>query len=291
MDREKFLVQINRYLEDLSVELRTNLLNSTIDELDTNPTTLNNDPLLYANKLRSRHNLTPYRPPKKGGFFSFLWKLFVLGFISFVILIGFLWWKFTPIYEVDEENQRLVLLGGVIDIDGKSGKVKVLDQVQFSKSNSFNDSFQMNMNLTTEVDEIDIRFDSGQFTLKSSENSELKFDCKLSQPFQQDMMQQESELIKIDFSSLQGTTCEIFVPENKRLLLEGKDTAINLIKPEFNFYAEISNGHIAITPQPEHDYLFNLEVENGYVGDFKSSESESATEIQIRLQNGSIVTK
>ncbi|MEE2671417.1 MAG: hypothetical protein VYA54_06895 [Bdellovibrionota bacterium] len=289
--KQQFLADLEIYLNDLPSETKINMLSQVLNDIEQNPTILSENTLDYANKLRSRFHFTNFKKKKEFSVLGLIAKLFVAFWLVAIIAIGALAWKFSPIFKVDEETQRVIVLGGLIDIDGKSGKVKIFDQVQISDNNQFTDSFQMNMNMNSEVDELDLNFKTGKFTLKNSTNNEIKFDCKLSGPFDQKMIEQDSELIKVNFASLEGATCEISVPEGKRILLEGVTSQLNIEEPLFNIYIEIETAHVAITPAPEHDYLYNLELEQGYVGDFKSADTNSATEIQVRLQTGTIVTK
>ncbi len=289
--KQQFLADLEIYLNDLPSETKINMLSQVLNDIEQNPTILSENTLDYANKLRSRFHFTNFKKKKEFSVLGLIAKLFVAFWLVAIIAIGALAWKFSPIFKVDEETQRVIVLGGLIDIDGKSGKVKIFDQVQISDNNQFTDSFQMNMNMSSEVDELDLTFKTGKFTLKNSPNNEIKFDCKLSGPFDQKMIEQDSELIKVNFASLDGATCEISVPEGKRILLEGVTSQLNIDEPLFNIYIEIETAHVAITPAPEHDYLYNLELEQGYVGDFKSADTNSATEIQVRLQTGTIVTK
>ncbi|MAZ48867.1 MAG: hypothetical protein CME65_09905 [Halobacteriovoraceae bacterium] len=290
--KDQFLNEVDTYLTGLPAETKINLMSRALVDIDENPALLSEDSRTYADKVRSRHNYPPFKPEKKFSFFKLIFSLFAMFWVFVFLGLGLLYWKFTPIFKADEENQRVIILGGLIDIDGKSGKVKIFDQVQFADSDNLKDSFQMNMALGSEIDEVDLNFKSGQFTLKNSLNNELKFNCKLSGPFEQEMVEQRPELLKVNFAKLDGVTCELSIPEGKRILLEGVDSAINIDRPEFNTYIEVENGHVAILPAPERDYLFNLEVEQGYIGEFNSvKDNPEATEIQVRLQNGSIVTK
>ena len=290
--KDQFLSEVDTYLTGVPAETKINIMSQVLTDIDDNPSILAEDTKTYANKTRSRHNYPPYKPVKKFSFMKLFLGMFAIFWMMIFLGLGLLYWKFTPIFKADEENQRVIILGGLIDIDGKSGKVKIFDQVQFAESDNLKDSFQMNMALDSEIDEVDLSFKSGQFTLKNSASNELKFNCKLSGPFEQTMVDQKPELLKVNFAKLDGVTCELSIPEGKRILLEGVDSAINIDRAEFNAYIEVENGHVAIKPAPERDYLYNLEVEQGYIGDFTSVENNpNATEIQVRLQNGSIVTK
>ena len=289
--KEQFLLQVEHYLNDIPIETRVNLLSNTISEIEGNPAVMREEPLSFINKMRARHNLTAFREKKRNGCLSILFKFMIFICVTSALVVGILWYKFTPLFRIDEENQKVTILGGVIDLDGRSGKVKIFDEVQFSPKNNFDDSFDMSVNLDERLDEIRLKFDSGKLTLKTAMDNQLQLKCKISKPFDSKMINQTDTLLAIDFSKLEGITCEIEIPEDKNFVLEGQDTAVNVIAPLFNLYMDAQNGHIAISPMQEHDYLYDLQVKQGYVGKFKSSKSASATEIQVNLKKGSIVTK
>jgi hypothetical protein len=271
MERSKLLSEIN-----------TEIIEKELSELQPS--------LTYANTKRSEHGFVPFEVKQKFSFFKFFLKFSAVMTMIFIFFISFLFWKFTPIFKVDEQNNRVTILGGLIDIDGKSGKFKIFDDYHFS-DDSFTNDLQASIALPADVDEIIVEFSSGSFSITNSDDSEFKLDCKLAMPATKEIIKQMDDFLKIDLTNISGSTCELKVPEDKKLTLEGKQSSIRVLNPEFNLYVELENGKVAITPEEEIDYLFNLEVTNGYIGDFESSEAENAYEIQGNIGSGSISTK
>ena len=289
-NHNEYLKQIEFFLTDLSVMERAKLLSEINGEILEKELSELQAPIDVANQKRAEHGFVSFVEKKKFSFAALFMKVSALMAILCIGFLSFIVWKFTPILKIDEEKNRVTILGGLIDIDGDAGKFKIFDEYHFSKD-SFNNDLQANIALDQDKDEIIVKFNSGAFTLKNSEDGEFKLDCKLATPAHKDVIQQVEDHVKIDLSKISGATCEFGIPEDKKITLEGKQSHIKIITPIFNSYIDIDSGKVSITPEEEIDYLFNLEVKNGYIGEFESSEAEGAYEIQVNINNGSIITK
>ena len=96
-----------------------------------------------ANTIRLKHNL-PLKGSKAQSTRQAVGMILGLASLFFLVLIGIFWWKFTPIISVD--NNRVQVLGGLIDIDGPLGQVKVGDSFEFSQTqyrNVFEGSYEI----------------------------------------------------------------------------------------------------------------------------------------------------
>ena len=62
-----------------------------------------------------------------------VFKIFLATILLlFVLMAGgtaYLFWRFSPFVDIDQANQRIKLLGGYIDIDGKEGRLRVGENV------------------------------------------------------------------------------------------------------------------------------------------------------------------
>lgn len=289
-NHDSYLQQIEDHLKDLPVLVRSKIILEVSEHIQTIGSEELQSALHMANLKRSEHGYTPYVEKKEFSFFKFFMKgTLIMSFVS-VIFVSFLVWKFTPLFHVDEKTNRIVILGGLIDINGEAGKVKVFDQYQYSDSN-FSDDFTANFTLNEEQDEVILEFQSGSFQLSTSAGSSFNLDCKLASPPDKKIISEKDDFIKIDLTQIQGSSCKLEVPEDKKITLEGEDAEIKLISPRFNSYTEITNGKVAITPAIETDYQFDLEVKEGYLGEFESSDDPEAFEIRVQIDNGSIITK
>lgn len=283
-----YLSKVEPFLADLEVETRVDIL-SEISRENKNLTEFS-DALEVANSKRKKYGIPSYRPLKKFSLFKFLFKLWLSFIILFAILISILYFKFSPLFEMSEDQTRITLLGGVVEIDAKAGKFKVMNQVDFTEPKYKND-FQGSITLTDVQDEIIVKFNSGAFTLSTSSNSDFTFDCKIEKSPRNNIIGQDKSEVQIDFTDMKGSSCSFTIPVDKKISLEGADANVDLIKPIFSSYIELENGNISITPDTETEYKYILEIENGYIGEFPSSESEDAYEIQAELESGSIVTR
>lgn len=289
-NHNEYLKQLEYYLLDLSVMERAKLLSEISEEISTKELLDLEDPLTFINTKRNIAGFTPYQEKQNFSFLRFFAKFFAFLIISSMLFVGFLVWKFTPLLKIDDATNSITILGGLIDIDGKSGKVKILDEVQFTED-KYTDNLLADFSLDQRRDEVILNFNSGQFTLKGSPTSELKLNCKLSVAADNKMLITNDDHILIDFTHIEGQTCEIQIPQDKKITLEGKEAAINIERPEFNTYIELEAGSVTISPEVEIDYNFKLDVKEGYTGIFNSSPEEDAYEIQISIGTGSIVTK
>ncbi len=290
-NHNEYLKQVENYLQDLSVmerakilsEINTDIAETSVENLES--------PLVLANKKRAEGGFIPYYEKKKFSALRFLTKAFSVILISFFILIGVLIWKFTPILKIDEEKNKVVILGGLIDIDGKAGRVTVFDETHYTQDRYTND-LKANFTLDPQRDEIMVKFNSGQFTLANAQGQELSLNCRLSSPAVDNMINNsQRDLVEIDFSKIDGATCKLLIPEDKKLTLIGEHSAINILNPEFNLYIELESGAVSFTPALEREYRYSMEVEDGYIGDFNSSDSDDAFEVRINIGKGSIITK
>ncbi len=289
-NHNEYLKKVEEYLKDVSVMERAKILSEINDEIINLSIPELKDPLIYANEKRIANSLYPYKEKKQFSLIALFLKLSAFMFVFITLVIGVTIWNFSPFFKVDEENNRVIILGGLIDIDGKSGKMKVFDDFHYSKESMTND-LQVNMAIPQEKDEIIINFESGAFELTTSKDDELKLDCKLATPPTDDIISNDMDLIKLDFTKINGASCGIQVPVEKKVTLEGNEGSIHINNPEFNIYIILENGKVAIKPESEIDYNYQLEVSNGMVGQFESIESDTAYEIKVDINNGSIIRK
>ena len=293
-NHNEYLIRVESYLTDLEVTQRSKILIEANQEISQMELVELLPPLEFANEKRAEHGFIVYRAKKKVSLLSLFFKFSLIMLLIVVSSIGVLIWNFTPILKVDEENNRIVLLGGLIDIDGKAGKMKVFDDYHFS-DDSFTNDFQASIALDNEKEEVILNFNSGSFHLKNSSDENFSLDCKLANPPTQDIISQKDDLVQIDFTKIDGLNCALSIPHDKKITIEGKQASIKVPSPEYNLYIELENGKVYLTPEQEIDYTYNLSIENkspnNYIGDFKSSEADVSFEIRINLQSGAIIRK
>lgn len=241
-------------------------------------------------RLRFIENLG--KKPKKNKIFRFFFYIFALNLllISSIVLYGI--YKFTPLYSYNSDQGRLTILGGLIDLNQQTGEYKIFNDYHYSQK-QFSNSFDGSLDITRdEVDEVHVEFLNGLMEFKTSSDDKVIFSCKLENPPDEALINQENpSVVEIDFTKMGGSTCTMEIPRDLKFTLNGKNGQVTLNEPLFDSFVEMQNGRILINPNSEIDYKYNLENENGMIDDFTSSRSSQAYEIKATLQNGAIINQ
>lgn len=287
-----YLKEVEKFLEDLPILDRNKIISDLNSELLENNEILKRPASVVADEKRIEAGFDAYKVKNsKSSFGRVIFKTFAFMFVCFLIFIGFLMWKFTPLLKIDEENQKVTILGGLIDIDGKSGKFIVGDEVHFTASNYTNDLTGSIVILSHELNStpIKLNFESGKFTFQTSPTDDFSFECKLSSPPTEDMITQAPNSIVLNFKELEGSNCTISIPEKAKFFAKGETAAVDLVAPHFDFDLELESGNIVISPDENRTYDYDLKVETGILSDYTSTDDVAGEhKIRIRLESGNI---
>lgn len=286
MDSNQFLKQVEKYLSDLNITQKSKILSELSEELEVEDLSFL-DPLTTANQKRISLGLAPYSQKQRKSFASLLVKAFVVLTIVFVIFISFLIHKFTPLFKIDEKNERVTILGGLIDIDGKSGKLKIAGDVQFTDA-KYNNSFDLDLDVAPSVNNINFDLGSGNYTFETSSTEKLHLNCKLSSPPLSNIIQEKPQTISIDLRKYLGS-CKVKIPKGKFVNIEADEASVNLLKPEYNVAINLDNGTVEIAPKSDVAYDYALSIENGgHIGQFESLGGSAEYNIDVKIDNGTI---
>lgn len=286
----EYLKITESYLSDLSVMERTEILNEINNEISQKDLPDLPPPLNLVNKKRAEMGIYAFKYQEKKSFLSLFFKFIVIMTTLFFIFIGVVVWKFTPVFKVDEERNRVIILGGLIDIDGRAGKFKIGDNYKFTDS-KYENELKASIDMSKFKDEAIIKFNSGSFKLKTSDSNSLKIKCKLDSSPTQETISQSDEIIELDFTSFDGSSCELEVPVDRKITLEGKNSTVSINNPEFNLYIELDNGNVDIQPSPEVTYNYLIDVKSGHKSDFGLINKNSMFDINVSVNNGSVILK
>lgn len=279
-DRAQVVLDINLHINESITKFQDKSLSNILEDLGS--------PQKVANHYRLDRGLITFKP-KKHPIVKWLSISFLGSITLFFLFILILVWKFTPIFEIDEKKQRVVILGGLIDINGTSGKMKIMDQYTFV-DNKFSNQFDGAIDIPQgESDELVINFKSGVLNITNSLERELSWNCKLETPPTGDFLDQSKDIIVIDLEQYEGVSCDISVPSELKLSIDGQDAQITVTDAEFDTFIDIKNGQVFFNENPEVDYNYDLKVKNGLVSpEYKSSTNPDAYETRIYIENGSI---
>lgn len=243
------------------------------------------EPEQVANRYLMERGLQPSLPPKRP-----IWKWLAIGVmgtfglacLTTLILV----WKFTPLVHIDEEKDRVVLLGGLIDLDGEKGSVRIGESFARFNGRHFTGERKLSHPKSTTFE---IPFTNGKIELTSSPDSTLRWDCELKdKPGERTEMKATKGGFQLELTKSFGAKCDIAIPAQTRVKLTGGNGKVEIIRPTFHLDATITNGKVDIRPDPAQKYKFDTTVAVGSEDDFESSDAPGALEIKVAVTNGKI---
>ncbi len=251
------------------------------------------EPEAVANRYLMERGLKPGRAPRTP-----IIKWLTIGFLGTMGLICltfvFVIWRFTPLIAIDEKSDHIILLGGVIDVDGKAGRVKIGSfEVTDDDDDEDHSSSAKKMVGSEELDAsaihaVRIPFENGKIELETSRDNRVHWSCKLNVKGESARPHIEASVYSFDFGNNPNIRCEFQVPANVKALLEGKNAKLSIERPLGDVDVTLHNGKVSVEPDPETKYHYDLDVQHGMVGEFDSSNDPKAFEIKIHLSNGVI---
>jgi len=205
----------------------------------------------------------------------------------FIIILSILLWKFTQLSSVDDEKKRVIILGGLIDINGKSGKVNVGSRLK-DLDDTYSTTIDGSKEIGKSTDKISVSFSNGAFQFTSTTGQkELKWQYQGGSPGSPSIAEAGGNLV-LDFHKLEGTNCKVQLPDGISSIVKGISGKIVISKPRSSLDIQLDNGQIAIAPEANLQYKYQVQIKHGYSDNFVSSTSSKAVEIKINLTNGYI---
>jgi hypothetical protein len=283
---ENYLASLESALRPLPVsdraEIITEIKSHVISALEREPETqldviLRNlgEPETVANRYLLERGLKAAKPP-----ISPIVKWLVIGFLGsiamFLVFVGFVISRFTPLVHVDDSDGRVALMGGLLQIDGDKENFSFnINAHNFSGSNEI-----------TAGQEIKIKFNSGKFDISTSDRV-LTWNCRGSSKGSPIKSAMKNEFA-LDFSSMRGIKCELGIPKNSNMKIDGTNGKLDFENPDFSIAATLTNGKVTLSPIESQAYKYDLNVEHGSSEEFISSGKPDAHRISIHIDNGKI---
>ena len=270
-DRADILMELNSHIQD-SYDRSDQDVAAILKALG--------EPHQVANRFLIARGLKPVKPSRKpllGKIALGFMGLSALALIALVLFIR----SFFPLLEVNEEEGRVVILGGMIDVDEKNGKVslgkgliKVEDaEIQFDRKVTLMTDQSIRVmefrgNHTAKGQEsLSFRATNGKLKLVRSEGENIEYKCELSaltgeQLNANDFIYAKDKVVNFNFDQgiLSGAECKIQVPEGLAAKVHLTNGALELSNLTENVDAEITNGKIKFKRDEKTSYAFNTWV-------------------------------
>ncbi|MCM2280290.1 MAG: hypothetical protein NDI61_00430 [Bdellovibrionaceae bacterium] len=309
---EAWLRQLETALADVSVIDRSDILMEIHahirDSYDRGGRTLDDilsslgEPTQVANRFRLERGMQPVVVPRAhsaaGSFFKWA-TIGVLGFLAIMTLGGVLLVsKFFPLIQVDEKENRVRILGGLIDIQDDHIAGRLAEEIK----DDLQDDMQIHIGGRTEdkphgitgkskrtfkgefpgpLNAVTFSASNGELQMQTHEGTQLEYNCQVSggghQP-PRDFATHLNQQAKLDFSSFSGAKCQLSVPVQSAVRVEIANGDVKLTDMRNPVTAKLDNGRIVFGKHPGAIYKLNTKVINGVVSGLSEFESAQATE-------------
>lgn len=291
---ELYLAEIEKLLWQLPASTRSNAivnLKKHIDQdLQNNPGKKVNEVLVnqgaaeyVAKRLLLDHNLD-IKKPKKRSFFKWLmiavFGFFMLGFLS----IGLIIWKFTPLISINEKDQRVQILGGLIDINEEQGNFKLGGSINIDNGTSQTFSGIRDLE-DLNIQKIMLELDNAHLKVSNSKDRQLSYNCNSNSA---PKIIEEIDTIVFDLKKADSSNCKFTIPKGSAFKVIANNGNFTFNEVQNPIIMKAKNGKIQFIPKSESKYQYNLSIENGKIDDFKNSNDSAAYKIEMSLNNGVI---
>jgi hypothetical protein len=246
------------------------------------------EPESVANRYLLERGLQPGKPSKTP---IVKWlSIGLLGSVAaFVILVIFLVSFFSPLIDVNEKENSVKILGGLIHVDGAKSSVDLAGTAirQYEGSLTFGAATKS----------LDVDFSNGEINIYASQNNEFKWNCKVvggageAIEAGKDGPTQENDRAFFDFSEANSAKCDLWLPANLALNIDGANGQLSINEPRAKVHLQLDNGDVRIQPVKNLEYAYDFRLVNGSVEPYKSSASPNAIQISAELTNGKISFK
>ncbi|MEK6705436.1 MAG: DUF1700 domain-containing protein [Bdellovibrionota bacterium] len=242
------------------------------------------EPEQVANRYLLERGLKPQKPPKHP-----ILKWVTVGFLGTVglvmVFVLILLWKFTPIIiRVDEQNDRVIILGGLIDVNGSADSVKVGSIHVSDRNNGFVGSMPFD---PAQIKSLEITFINAKIELANSNEKKFEWDCSGSKP--DNFITQGKDRVKFSLSEGHQSKCAFKIPAGSSVSVGGVNGKVYIDKPHFALSIRMDNGKVDFSPDPVNKYKFVNSVVHGKMDSFDSSDVKDAINISIAIKNGKIL--
>jgi len=226
--------------------------------------------------FRRRFSWSPWRWALSG-----LVTVITVGIISILFLIK----TFTPFFEIDEQEQRLRMFGGAIDIPFESKTMH--DYIEARRGGQ-----QFNGNLDTVasgITHIKVQTTSGSHDFAMSNQPSLSWDCRGRGDVVSEDVTLDSSQVVISFKEFAEVDCSWLIPSELELEIKHDHGLVVLREPTLNVDLSMSDGKVMIKPASDSSYDFDLQISNGMVDPkFRSRDGRADYLIKVRVINGMI---
>lgn len=252
---------------------------------------------IVANRYLMERGLKPTKPS-----ISPIVRWLVFGFLGtcalLALVMSFAIVKLSPLIKVDEQKGRVILLGGLIDIQStqdtntSDNAVLSIAGVQFKEplkgitSQEYSGSTEVK-----DSQEIHLLFNNGKLDVQGTSGTTLTWNCTIQKQDRKPYIQTLGATLQLDLRDWSGIDCSIQVPKQKLLKIRGNNGWIEFSGITTSVDTKLTNGNIEFNPENGTHYTYDVSVQTGMRDAFETVKLPPGTKsvfVRLSVINGKI---
>ncbi len=295
---EHYLLQLDRELRALPVSQRAEIITEIkshitdseakyADDPTHNTNTILRDlgtPQAVAQRYLAAKGVAYSRPRRSGAWVKWL-AIGTVAFFGFVLFAGMsAIWYFSPLVKVDNENGRVALLGGLIDVNEKIGQVKIGD---FVMNDAVKDGVVVHgeEEMSVNVRALKIPFNTAKLDLAVAVGRKITWDCRAASQVNPEVVV-VAGVMTLNLDKLNLAKCTVSIPLGIATEVRGVNGHMDIESPGGPLDIALDNGKVNIKTDPSKVYDFEVKVKNGLQDFFPRSVSKEAVKVKVSVING-----
>lgn len=247
-------------------------------------------PESVAERYLVSKGISPVKPNKVGPLFK--WLMVCAAIFCFMVVAAgvAVIWTVNSVVKVDGRNERVSLFNGLIDVDGKGGRVKIgsLDLEDLKDENRFHIK---GVSTTENVKLIKIPFNTAALEVRSTDDKEVRWDCHGAGTGKTVNGAVKAGVFTLDLENIPLAECEIALPAGIASQFSGVNGAMEVKRPQNPMEISMNNGNVNIQRDQSRVYDFEIKVKNGKQDEFPRSSDKSALKMKVNIANGAVNDK
>lgn len=252
---EKYLNKVDRIIQDYPSATKAKVILYLKDKAQQQATEQNKttqEVVKYWPKHRIMINEAlneiglPSMHKKPLSFGKWIFISILTSLVLSVIWISIMIEKYTPILSVDEKKGKILILGGMVDLDANQGSVKV--DYQYDSNLNTQNTYKGSQ-IIEDLRQALISFDTSKSTIKFTNAESITWECKVVEDIKTSLVEIDKKRIHLNFYDLSPSECSIDVPQGLELRLEANVGNIELENINTHFSVKMKQGVLTVSTE------------------------------------------